>query len=102
MRFEMVFKQALLTGVFPSEWKKGNIVPIHKKKDKKTLKIIVQFFYFRFVVQYLKDLFLRKYLTISPLINSSLTPSLVFNRVIPVSTNFNQLLTKLLHLLINY
>ena len=31
---EMIFKQALLTGVFPSEWKKGNIVPIHKKGDK--------------------------------------------------------------------
>ena len=25
---KMIFKQALLTGVFPSEWKKGNIVPI--------------------------------------------------------------------------
>ena len=32
---EMIFKLALLTGVFPSEWKKGNIVPIHKKRDKK-------------------------------------------------------------------
>ena len=31
---EMIFKQALLTGVLPSEWKKGNIVPIHKKSDK--------------------------------------------------------------------
>ena len=30
MMLEMMFKQALLTGVFPSEWKKGNIVPIHK------------------------------------------------------------------------
>ena len=29
---EMIFKQALLTGVFSSECKKGNIVPIHKKE----------------------------------------------------------------------
>ena len=29
---EMIFKQALLTGVSPSEWRKGNIVPIHKKR----------------------------------------------------------------------
>ena len=26
------FSQCLKTGVFPSEWKKGNIVPIHKKR----------------------------------------------------------------------
>ena len=35
---EIVFNQCLETGVFPSEWKKGNIVPIHKKGDKQTLK----------------------------------------------------------------
>ena len=34
---EMIFKQCIDTGVFPSEWKKGNIVPIRKKRDKKTL-----------------------------------------------------------------
>ena len=31
---QMIFKQALLTGVFPSEWKKGNIVLIYKNNDK--------------------------------------------------------------------
>ena len=35
---EMIFKQALLTGMFPSEWKKGNIFPIHKKGDKQNIK----------------------------------------------------------------
>ena len=34
----MIFKQAILTDVFPSEWKKGNIVPIHKKGDKQNIK----------------------------------------------------------------
>ena len=34
----MIFKQALLTGVFPSEWKKENIVHIHKKGDKQNIK----------------------------------------------------------------
>ena len=29
---EMIYNQALTSGSFPSEWKKGNIVPIHKKK----------------------------------------------------------------------
>lgn len=31
---EIMFKQGLLTGTFPSEWKKVNIVPIDKKYDK--------------------------------------------------------------------
>ena len=35
---EIIFRQALLTGVFPSEWKKGNIVPVHKKSDKQDIK----------------------------------------------------------------
>ena len=34
----IIFKQCVDTGIFPSQWKKGNIVPIHKKGDKKTLK----------------------------------------------------------------
>ena len=32
------FEEALCTGLFPSERKKGNIVPIHKKGDKQVLK----------------------------------------------------------------
>ena len=34
---EMIFSQALASGSFPSEWKKGNIVPSHKKNDKQNL-----------------------------------------------------------------
>ena len=33
-----ILNQCLETSVFPPEWKKGNIVPIHKKGDKRTLK----------------------------------------------------------------
>ena len=29
---EVIFKQCTETGFFPSEWKKANIVPIHKKR----------------------------------------------------------------------
>ena len=36
---DIIFKQCVDTGVFPSELNKGNIVPIHKKGDKQTLKI---------------------------------------------------------------
>ena len=35
---ELILKEALSTGLFPSNWKKGNIVPIHKKGDKQILK----------------------------------------------------------------
>ena len=34
---ETIFRQALLTGAFPSEWKKGNIVAVHKKSDKQNI-----------------------------------------------------------------
>ena len=35
---ELIFLQAMESGSFSSEWKKGNVVPIHKKDDKKYLK----------------------------------------------------------------
>ena len=35
---ELIFKQALTTGMFPSERKKGNIVFFYKKGDKQNIK----------------------------------------------------------------
>ena len=35
---ELIFKQPLTTGIFPSEWRKGNIVPCYKKGNKQNLK----------------------------------------------------------------
>ena len=34
----IIFKKAIATGVFPDIWKKGNIVPIHKKESKNEIK----------------------------------------------------------------
>ena len=34
---QMTFKQCIETGVFPSEWIKANIAPIHKNGDKQAL-----------------------------------------------------------------
>ena len=34
----IIFKTCLNTGKFPSEWKKGNVVPIHKNDDKQNVK----------------------------------------------------------------
>ena len=97
---EMIFKQAILLVCFLLNGKKEILFPFTKRATNKILKIIDQFLYFQFVVKYLKNLFLMKYLSISPLINSSLKTSLVFNTVIPASTNCYQLPTKFLYLLI--
>ena len=35
---ELILKEALYTVLFPSNWKKGNIVPIHQKGDKQILR----------------------------------------------------------------
>ena len=34
---EMIFNEVLISGLFQSDWKKTNIVPIHKKGNKQTL-----------------------------------------------------------------
>ena len=31
---ELIFNECLANGIFPSDWKKGNIVPVHKKNEK--------------------------------------------------------------------
>lgn len=97
----MIFKQAILAGVFlPSEWKKENIFSIHKKSHKENIENYCPVSPFRFVGKYLKDLLLSKFLTFSPLRNSSLKTSPVSKPMIPVSTNCYQSPTKFLHFLI--
>ena len=34
---ELIFNNCLTNEIFPSDWKKGNIVPVHKKNDKQRL-----------------------------------------------------------------
>ena len=34
---ELIFNECISNCVFPSEWKKGNVVPIHKKNDSQCL-----------------------------------------------------------------
>ena len=35
---KLLFEASLQEGTFPSCWKKANVVPVHKKKDKHLLK----------------------------------------------------------------
>ena len=52
---EAILSKAHLTGVLPSESKKGSMVPVHNKVTSMILKIIVQFLSFPFAVKSLKD-----------------------------------------------
>ena len=40
LTLKMIFEVALNDGAFPDDWRKGNIVPVHKK-DLKTMLIIL-------------------------------------------------------------
>ena len=57
---ELIFKRALTTGVFPSEWKKAILSLVTKKATNKTLKITVQFLFFLSAEKFLKDSYLMK------------------------------------------
>ena len=35
---EMIFNSCIIKGEYPSEWKKANVVPVHKKGNKQSLK----------------------------------------------------------------
>ena len=52
---EIIFNQCLETGVFPSEWKKGNIVPILKKGTNRCCKTTVLCRCYLYVGKFLKD-----------------------------------------------
>ena len=34
---ELIFRSCLENGKFPTEWKKANVVPVHKKGDEQNL-----------------------------------------------------------------
>ena len=36
--FKLIFKSMINEGVFPEDWKKSNVVPIHKKESKNLIK----------------------------------------------------------------
>ena len=52
---ELIFKQAMESGSFSSELKKGNEVPIHKKDGKQCLKITALYLCYQSVAKFLKS-----------------------------------------------
>ena len=69
---EVIFNQCTETGFFPSEWKKGNIVPIHKKAANKHRKTTVQYRCYLFLGKFLKDYYLMNYSNFLLKVNSFL------------------------------
>ena len=55
---QLIFKQALITGIYPSDWKKGNIILFTKKEISRILKITAQCLYYRYVAKFLKGFYL--------------------------------------------
>ena len=93
---EMILSRLSLL-VFQPEWKKRNIVPTYKKGATENYRPVS---FLPICGKIFERLISKKYFTISPLINPYLTTTLVSSPVIPASTNYHQLPTKLLYLLI--
>ena len=52
----MIFENLLVADIFANDWKKANIIPIHKKiMINKLFQITDQFFVYRYVVKFLKS-----------------------------------------------
>ena len=54
---ELIFKQVLITDTYPSDWRKGNIVPFHKKAIS-VFSTIAQCLYSQYVVKFSKRFYL--------------------------------------------
>ena len=51
----LIFQNSLAAGIFANDWKKANIVPIHKKMINKLFQVTDLFLFYRYVVKSLKS-----------------------------------------------
>ena len=51
----LIFQNSFAAGIFANDWKKANIVPIHKKVINKLFQITDQFLFYQYVVKSLKS-----------------------------------------------
>ena len=87
----LIFQNSLAAGIFANDWKKANIVPIHKKMINKLFQITDQFLFYQYVVKSLKSSFLMNSLRFLRRETCYLSISLVFVLAILVFTSCLQL-----------
>ena len=60
----MIYEKGLEKGVYPSIWKRANIIPVHKKNSRHAKRITAQFRSCRFLEKFLKSSFLTLFIVI--------------------------------------
>ena len=60
----LIFNHSFENGIHPCEWEKDNVVSIHLKGGKQTLKSYGPVHYFQFAVKFLKDSYIRRCLVL--------------------------------------
>ena len=83
----MIFESAIKLGHFPDSWKRGNVVPVHKKESKNLAIITDQFHFYQYLGKYLKQSDITIYLHTSNQITFFRIISLVFEVAIHVFHN---------------
>ena len=53
----LIFQSSMAAGIFATQWKRANIVLVHKKNDKQMYQIIDQYFFCLYAVKFLESLF---------------------------------------------
>ena len=57
---EIIFKSCLESRIFPLEWKKANVVPVHKKMTNNIYQTIGRSHFFRYVENYLNVFYITR------------------------------------------
>ena len=87
---KIIFKHSLKKGKFPKLWKKVNVVPDHKKKDKMLVKNYHPVSLLPIFGKMFEKLYIIPFSTIFKVIDFSHLPNLVFFQVIHLLLNYYQ------------
>ena len=81
---KIIFNNIITTGIFPTSWKKANVVPVHKKEDKTLVKNYRPISLLAILEIFLKSVSMTLYMDVMKVIICLLLINLAFVRGIPV------------------